>query len=78
MTLRDGNERKQVRAQAFVTTEKAAAIFAAAGNDFEKTRAAGSAVRLPGRRGFGARHHTGDQPGAQFRIAKRSRQDRRQ
>jgi Zn-dependent M28 family amino/carboxypeptidase len=40
MTLRDGNERKQVRAQAFVTTEKAAAVFAASGNEFEKARAA--------------------------------------
>jgi Zn-dependent M28 family amino/carboxypeptidase len=40
MTLRDGNERKQVRAQAFVTTEKAAAIFTANGADFEKARAA--------------------------------------
>jgi len=39
MTLRDGNERRQVKAQALVTTDKAA-IFSATGNDFEKARAA--------------------------------------
>ena len=43
MTLRDGNERKQVRAQALVTTDKAAIIFAATGADFEKARAAAAA-----------------------------------
>ena len=43
MTLRDGNERQQVRAQALVTTDKAAAIFAATGADFEKARAAAAA-----------------------------------
>jgi Zn-dependent M28 family amino/carboxypeptidase len=40
MTLRDGNERKQVKAQALVTMDRAAALFAATGNDFEKARAA--------------------------------------
>ncbi len=40
MTLRDGNERKQVKAQALVTTDKATKIFASTGNDFEKARAA--------------------------------------
>jgi Zn-dependent M28 family amino/carboxypeptidase len=43
MTLRDGNERKQVKAQAFVATNKAAAIFAAAGANFDKARAAAAA-----------------------------------
>jgi Zn-dependent M28 family amino/carboxypeptidase len=42
MTLRDGNERKQVKAQALVTAKKAAALFAATGGNFEKTRAAAS------------------------------------
>jgi Zn-dependent M28 family amino/carboxypeptidase len=40
MTLRDGNERKQVQAQALVTAEKATTIFAASGNDFDRARAA--------------------------------------
>ena len=40
MTLRDGNERQQVKVQALVSIDKAATIFAAAGNDFEKARAA--------------------------------------
>jgi Zn-dependent M28 family amino/carboxypeptidase len=48
MTLRDGNERKQVKAQALVTTDKATKIFAAAGHDFEKARAAAA------KPGFGA------------------------
>ena len=43
MTLRDGHERKQVQAQALVTTEKAATIFADSGNDFDKARAAAAA-----------------------------------
>jgi hypothetical protein len=43
MNLRDGNERKQVKAQALVTMDKAATIFAAAGADFEKARAAAAA-----------------------------------
>ncbi len=43
MILRDGNERRQVRAAALVTAEKAAALFAATGNDFEKARAAAAA-----------------------------------
>jgi hypothetical protein len=43
MTLRDGNERSQLKAQALVTLDKAAAIFAATGNDFEKARAAAAA-----------------------------------
>ena len=43
MTLRDGNEHRQVKAQALVTSDKAAAIFAATGNDFEKARAAAGA-----------------------------------
>jgi Zn-dependent M28 family amino/carboxypeptidase len=52
MTLRDGDERKQVKAQALITPEKAAKIFAAAGADFEKARAAAAkpgfrAVALP-------------------------------
>jgi Zn-dependent M28 family amino/carboxypeptidase len=48
MTLRDGSERKQINAQALVTTEKAAAIFAATGNDFAKARAAAA---VPGFQG---------------------------
>ena len=40
MTLRDGNERQQVTAQALVAAETAGAILAAAGNDFDKARAA--------------------------------------
>ena len=43
MTLRDGNERQQLKAQALVSIDKAAAIFAAAGNDFESARAAAAA-----------------------------------
>ncbi len=43
MILRDGNERKQVKAAALVTAEKAAVVFAATGNDFEKARAAAAA-----------------------------------
>lgn len=43
MTLRDGNERRRVKAQALVTAEKAAAIFAATGTDFEKARVAAAA-----------------------------------
>jgi hypothetical protein len=43
MTLRDGSERTRLKAQALVTMEKAAAIFAAAGNDFERARAAAAA-----------------------------------
>ena len=43
MILRDGNERRQVKAAALVTAEKAAAVFAATGNDFEKARAAAAA-----------------------------------
>jgi Zn-dependent M28 family amino/carboxypeptidase len=54
MTLRDGNERTQVSAQAFVTFDKASAIFADSGVDFEKARAAAAApafraVALPAR-----------------------------
>ena len=40
MTLRDGNERKRVQAQALVTAEKAAEIFAAGGSDFASAKAA--------------------------------------
>ena len=40
MTLRDGRERKQVRAQAILTLEKAAALFAAAGANFQASAAA--------------------------------------
>ncbi len=40
MTLRDGTERKRVQAQALVTAEKAAEIFAAGGSDFETAKAA--------------------------------------
>jgi len=40
MTLRDGNERQQLKVQALVSIDKAATIFAAAGNDFERARAA--------------------------------------
>ena len=40
MTLRDGNERQQLRAQALVSIDKAATIVTAAGNDFERARAA--------------------------------------
>ena len=40
MTLRDGTERKRVQAQALVTAEKAAEIFAAGGSDFEHAKAA--------------------------------------
>ena len=43
MTLRDGNERQQLKAQALVSVDKAATIFAAAGNDFESARAAAAA-----------------------------------
>jgi len=43
MTLRDGSERRRLKAQALVTMEKAAAIFAAAGNDFERARATAAA-----------------------------------
>ena len=43
MTLRDGNERQQLKAQALVSIDKAATIFAATGNDFEKARAAAAA-----------------------------------
>ena len=43
MTLRDGSERQQLQAQALVSSEKAAAIFAATGNDFERARAAAAA-----------------------------------
>jgi hypothetical protein len=63
MILRDGNERRQVRAAAFVTAEKAAALFAATGNDFEKARA-GSRARLSGFCARGTNHHPCEQPGA--------------
>ena len=43
MTLRDGNERQQLKAQALVSIDKAATIFAATGNDFERARAAAAA-----------------------------------
>ena len=75
MTLRDGNERQQVKAQALISIEKAATIFAAAGNDFEQSTRRGGRSRLPGRRTFCARHHHSDQPGAQVRIAEHSGQD---
>ena len=39
MTLRDGRERNQVKAQASLTVEKATAIFAAAGADFQASAA---------------------------------------
>ena len=74
MTLRDGNERQQLKAQALVSIDKAATIFAAAGNDFESARR-GSRARLPGRCTFCPRHHRSDQPGAQVRIAEHSGQD---
>ena len=48
MTLRDGRERNQVKAQASLTVEKATAIFTAAGADFQS--AAASAAK-PGFRG---------------------------
>ena len=50
LTLRDGNERKQVKAQALVTADKASQIFAAAGGDFEKAR---GAAAMPGFRALG-------------------------
>ena len=75
MTLRDGNERQQLKAQALVSIDKAAAIFAATGNDFDKSTRRGRRARLPGRRTFCARHHNSDQPGAQVRIAEHSGQD---
>jgi Zn-dependent M28 family amino/carboxypeptidase len=50
LTLRDGNERKQLKAQALVTTEKAIQIFAAAGSDLEKAR---EAAARPGFRAVG-------------------------
>jgi Zn-dependent M28 family amino/carboxypeptidase len=50
MTLRDGNERKQVKAQALVTTDKAIKIIAAAGSDWEKAR---DAAARPGFRAVG-------------------------
>jgi Zn-dependent M28 family amino/carboxypeptidase len=50
LTLPDGNERKQVKAQAFVTTDKVVKIFAAAGSDWEKAR---DAAARPGFRAFG-------------------------
>ena len=40
MTLRDGSERRRVKAQALLTAEKAAEIFAAGGSDFEVAKAA--------------------------------------
>ena len=43
MTLRDGNERQQLQAQALVSIDKAATIFAATGNNFESARAAAAA-----------------------------------
>ena len=39
MTLRDGRERNQVKAQASLTVEKATAIFAATGADFQSSAA---------------------------------------
>ena len=77
MTLRDGNERQQLKVQALVSIDKAATIFAAAGNDFERARAAAAE---PGFRlcTFCARHHHSDQPRAQVRIAEHLGQDRRQ
>ena len=50
LSLRDGNERQQVKAQALVTADKAIEIFAAAGSDFEKTR---DAAARPGFRAVG-------------------------
>jgi Zn-dependent M28 family amino/carboxypeptidase len=50
LTLRDGNERKQVKAQALVTADKAIKIFAAAGSDLEKAR---DAAARPGFRAVG-------------------------
>jgi hypothetical protein len=43
MTLRDGNERQQVKAQALISIDKAATIFAATGNDLERARTAAAA-----------------------------------
>ena len=40
MTVRDGSERRRVQAQALVTAEKAAEIFAASGSDFDSAKAA--------------------------------------
>jgi Zn-dependent M28 family amino/carboxypeptidase len=40
MTLRDGNERKRVRAQANLNADKARTLFAATGNDFDALRVA--------------------------------------
>ena len=50
LTLPDGNERKQVKAQALVTADKAVKIFAAAGSDWEKAR---DAAARPGFRVVG-------------------------
>ena len=54
MTLRDGNERRRVKAQALLTAEKAAEIFVAVGSDFESAKAAAAKpgfrpVALPAR-----------------------------
>jgi hypothetical protein len=43
MTLRDGNERQQLKAQALISIDKAATIFAATGNDLERARTAAAA-----------------------------------
>ena len=54
MTLRDGHERQQLRAQVLVSTDRATAIFAASGYELERARAAAAApgfraVTLPAR-----------------------------
>ena len=40
MTVRDGSERKRVQAQALITAEKAAEIFAAGGTNYDSAKAA--------------------------------------
>ena len=50
LTLPDGNERKQLKAQALVNEDKAIKIFAAAGSDWEKAR---DAAARPGFRAVG-------------------------
>ena len=74
MTLRDGNERRQLKAQALVSSDKAATIFAATGNDFERARAAAAPPASGPSHSLRA-SPCSDQPGAQVRIAEHSGQD---
>jgi Zn-dependent M28 family amino/carboxypeptidase len=64
MTLHDGNERKQVQAQALLTAGKAAEIFQAAGSDFPKSLAAAA---VPGFRAFALSARAGIQVANQVR-----------